>query len=141
MQTLEYRRPERQKTSRSAISRMLLYVWLPLSLIAMGAGVVLCLNYNSSAGTDLLKREIVFIALSMNTGPFVGPLQGRDMTNSFYRMLIPVGIAGLAVPWLPMISIRWPRKTHWQVALILLHVAGGIFWFLCAFASLGYHLS
>ena len=98
MPALEYQ-PSRSRVASSSplpALRLLVFVWAPASMLAMTLGVLACLNYNSVAGIDLTKSEIVGIALSMNTGPLVGPLQGRSVTNPFYGTLIPTGIGAVA---------------------------------------------
>jgi hypothetical protein len=146
--TLEYQLPQTDAGSRPArLGRnVLLYVWLPAALLGTAIGVYACANYNRFAGTDLTLVEIAGIALSMNTGPFVGPLHGRDPFNDFYRMLIPAGLGGLALAWLltPLVLRRHRGRRLGplgQAAFLLLHAAAAAWWYLCAIASLGYHLS
>lgn len=123
------------------INALLMYVWLPLSLLAMVFGVYGCNQYNRVAGTDLTRPEIAFIAVSMNTGPFVGPLQGRNAFNDCYGRLIPIAVGALLVAWVSTLLVRRPLHRAWRFMFVLLHVAVGVLWYLAAAASLAYHLS
>ena len=98
-------------------------------------------QYNRVAGTDLSRREIAFIAISMNTGPFVGPLQGRSTFNDFYGRLIPLAVGAALVAWVPTLLVRGPLHRAWRFVFVLLHVAVGSFSYFAAAASLAYHLN
>jgi hypothetical protein len=147
MSTLDYQLPQTDAGARpTRLARtVLLLVWLPAALIGMAFAVVACAHYNSVAGTDLSIGETAGIVLSMNAGPFVGPLHGRDAFNDFYRMLIPAGLGGLALTLIPtpLILRRHRRRLGplAQAGFLLLHAAGAAFWYLCAVGSLAYHLS
>jgi hypothetical protein len=141
MVTLEYQPPRTRVRAPLRLHRLVLCTWVPAALLGMSLGMMACLSYNRTAGTDLTPLEIAGIALSMNTGPLVGPLQGRNPTNDFYGVLIPIGLGALLLAWLPIVALRGIRTLPWQVVMIACHVAGTAAWYLCALASLAYHLS
>ena len=87
MNPLEYESPRSRVPRPMRIQLLVLLVWLPMSMVGMLLGLYACVQYNRVAGTDLTKTEMTFITVSMNTGPFVGPLQGRNAFDDFYGKL------------------------------------------------------
>lgn len=139
--TLEYAAPAFRGRRRMRVQVLVLFVWLPIAMVGMMLGLYGCLTYNQHAGTDLTKTEMALITLSMNSGPFVGPLRGRSAFNDFYGRLIPASLGVLALAWVPTLLVRKPLNPGWRIAFVLLHLGAAAAWYLSAFLSLACHLS
>ena len=141
MTRLDYESPRSRVPRPMRIQLLVLLVWLPMSMVGMLLGLYACVQYNRVAGTDLTKTEMTFITVSMNTGPFVGPLQGRNAFDDFYGKLIPVSLAVLALAWVPTLLVRRPLHFVWRMVFVMLHLGAGAAWYFASGLSLAYHLS
>jgi hypothetical protein len=140
MTQLDYESPQSRVRGPVRILWLVLLVWTPFSVSAMMFGWYGCVRYNSIAGTDITTGQMVLIAVSMNTGPFVGPLQGRDAFNGFYGELIPVAVGVFVLGWVPTLLVRRPLHFGWRMAFVVLHLGVAGAWYFAAVLSLAYHL-
>ena len=99
------------------ISALLIYLWLPLSLLAM------LHRHQHEHGT--VRRSPA----------------GSQRFNEFYGRLIPLAVGAALVAWVPTLLVRGPLHRAWRFLFVLLHVAVGSFSYFAAAASLAYHLN
>ncbi len=123
-------------------ARPLLFVWLPLALLTMAVAWRGCAQYNAVAGTDLTAAQIGGIVTGMNLGPFIGPLYSSSgFREVFYRRLLPIPLALLALGWLPFLLVRAPVRIRAAVAAWALNVVAAVAWYASALLSILYCLN
>ena len=143
MTVLDYQDPRlRPPRPGLRIGKRHLFIWLPLSLLAMASAAWACVEYNRVAGTDITPVGMARIAAAMNFGPFLGPLiSGTGFREEFYRRMVPVPVVLLVIGWLPFLLVRRPVGRPVRVAAWALNLLAGFVWFASAGLSLGYYLS
>src|SRR4051812_27387237 len=67
-------------------------VWAGVATLVMGLALRACRDYNGVAGTKLTRGDMTKAVLSMNLGPFVGPVMRGSVDESFYGGLIIVAV-------------------------------------------------
>jgi hypothetical protein len=123
-------------------ARPLLFVWLPLGLLAMAVAWRGCVQYNAGAGTDLTATQIFRVVAGVNLGPFIGPLYSNSgFSEVFYRQLLPLPLALLVIGWLPFLLVRAPVGIRRALPAWVLNVLAAVAWYASALLSIVYCLN